>query len=324
MPNIEVTDWIYGSHVIDQPVLIDLLQAPSVVRAFRLNQFGIVDEFYHKTNFSRGEHCVGAMLLIRLLGGSVMEQAAGLLHDVSHTFGSHLIDWVRDDYKTPGKRESAQDDGHADFITRSEIPQILLKHGLNPIQITDYHNLTLLERDAPDLCADRVDYSLRELSTDVAKQIYMGLENFESQIVCRDLQIARLLGDGYLELQVNHWGGFEAVARYTYFSVAVRRALELGVITEADFWTDDQSVVTKLKKSPDEFIVKVLQLLRQNPLPVSGEGEYRYKKFRFIDPPVLNGGKLTRLTKLDSDYKQKLERAKEDNKKGILVPDLVF
>ena len=36
------------------------------------------------------------MLLIKKLGGSVEEQIAGLLHDVSHTAFSHVIDYVFD------------------------------------------------------------------------------------------------------------------------------------------------------------------------------------------------------------------------------------
>lgn len=42
----------------------------------------------------RYDHSVGVMLLIRMLGGTLEEQIAGLLHDVSHTAFSHVADYV--------------------------------------------------------------------------------------------------------------------------------------------------------------------------------------------------------------------------------------
>jgi HD superfamily phosphohydrolase len=47
-------------------------------------------------NHTRFDHSVGVMLLIRHLGGSLREQLAGLLHNVSHTDFLHLIDYVLD------------------------------------------------------------------------------------------------------------------------------------------------------------------------------------------------------------------------------------
>ncbi|MEH6941868.1 HD domain-containing protein [Bacillus sp. JJ722] len=41
----------------------------------------MLNEKWNVTNF---EHSKGVMLLIRILGGSVEEQVAGLLHDVSY------------------------------------------------------------------------------------------------------------------------------------------------------------------------------------------------------------------------------------------------
>lgn len=39
---------------------------------------------------------MGVMLLIKKLNGSIEEQIAGWIHDISHTAFSHLIDYVFD------------------------------------------------------------------------------------------------------------------------------------------------------------------------------------------------------------------------------------
>ena len=115
-------------------------------------QFGIPDKYYHLKNFSRFEHCVGVMMLLKKLGATEEEQIAGLLHDVSHTAFSHVVDWVVGE----GKTEDFQDEQHKNYIFSSSIPQILKQYSYDPERITDYHNFGLLEREVPDLCADRV------------------------------------------------------------------------------------------------------------------------------------------------------------------------
>lgn len=322
--SLHIKDPIYGEVSIIEPLLIDLIQSSSIQRIKRINQFGIPDEFYHKKNFSRYEHSVGVMLLLKSLRASEKEQAAGLLHDVSHMAFSHVYDWVIEDHTEVGpKKEESQDNGHLDFIQQSEIPQILTRYGLNSEEITDYHRFTLLEADSPTLCADRVDYSLRELPVAQAREIFGGLMVFNGQIVCRDIETAAKFGRAFLKMQSEHFDGHEAVARYAYFSTALKRALEIGAIAQADFLTDDEKIVTKLKQSSDSLILRILKVLRENPLKYrDGKNSVLYKKFRFIDPPFVSGDRLICLTEADNEYKQLLNKAREENAKGIVVPNL--
>lgn len=319
---LHIKDNIYGSFDVADPLLISLIHSPTVQRVKRINQFGIPNEFYHRKNFSRYDHCVGVMLLLGHFGAPEEEQVAGLLHDVSHMAFSHLYDWVVEDHTQAGpKKESAQDARHYDFIQRSEIPPILATHGLNVDRITDYHHFGLLERDIPSLCADRVDYSLRELPTDRAVRIFQGLTVIDGQIICRDLETAALFGRAFLELQREHWGGFEAVARYTYFSAALNRALELGVLSETDFKVDDEFIIAKLKGTPDDLIQQTLQVLRR-PLTSHNNGDVFYKKFRHIDPPFMTGDGFALLTEVDEEFRELLESARRENEQGVLVENL--
>ncbi|HUB93002.1 MAG TPA: HD domain-containing protein [Verrucomicrobiae bacterium] len=87
-----IDDRVYGSAEVNSNVLLDLINSQPVQRLKGIAQFGIPDEFYHKQNYSRYEHSVGVMILLQRLGASEEEQIAGLLHDVSHTAFSHVID----------------------------------------------------------------------------------------------------------------------------------------------------------------------------------------------------------------------------------------
>ncbi len=64
------------------------------------------------------------MLLIKLLGGSIKEQIAGLLHDVSHTAFSHVIDFALENIN-----ENYHEEIFYEVIENSQIPSILSKHG---------------------------------------------------------------------------------------------------------------------------------------------------------------------------------------------------
>ena len=89
-----IHDSVYGGTDITSEVILELINARSIQRLKGIAQYGIPDEFYHRKNYSRYDHSVGVMLLLKRLGASEEEQIAGLLHDVSHTAFSHVIDWV--------------------------------------------------------------------------------------------------------------------------------------------------------------------------------------------------------------------------------------
>lgn len=81
-------DMLYGSVEVE-PVLRDLVNSRLLQRLKGIHQAGAAYLVWPKWNVTRFEHSIGVMLLIRRLGGSLEEQAAGLLHDVSHTAFSH-------------------------------------------------------------------------------------------------------------------------------------------------------------------------------------------------------------------------------------------
>lgn len=152
---IIVNDMIYGE-VSLPPVFEELLLGKTLQRLNHIHHSGAIFLVNPSMNHKRLEHAIGVMLLIRKLGGTEIEQLAGLLHDISHTAFSHVGDYVMNN-----TTETYHEQLFEATLLNSEIPDILYKYGYHPQQLLQ-ENFPLLEQPLPLLCADRLDYTLRD------------------------------------------------------------------------------------------------------------------------------------------------------------------
>ena len=314
-----INDKIYGKVKIQEPVLLELLKCPSILRLKNISQFGIPDKYYRIfKNYSRYEHSVGVMILLRKLGATLEEQIAGLLHDVSVLAFSHISDWVfangRDGV------EDYHDTIHEKFIKRTELPKILERFNFSLERILNLENFSLLEKEIPDLCADRVDYALRELNPKIVRDCIRSLVNFNGEIIFNNKKSAFDFAVNFLELQTKHWGRHEAMARYHLFSNALKIALDENILSEKDFYKDEPFVLKKFEKTQDKTIKELLKILKNKELKVKNNlGRKIVKKFRYVNPKVISDGKLVRLSKLTPKFQTIIDKHREINKKGLIV-----
>ncbi len=319
---MKIKDPIYGNFEIKEPVLTELINSPSLERLKKIEQYGLPKDLYLFPGFSRFEHCLGVMLIIRKLSGALEEQIAGLLHDVSHTAFSHIIDWVVGD----SEKENFQDKNHKKFILSSEIPKILKKYDFDTNKIIKLKQYKLLERKTPELCADRVDYALREfyywLDPNIVKICVRSLAVKKERIIFKNIKIARLFAINFLKLQSMHWGGKDTVIRYFLFSQILKIALNKKILKRKDFYSDDLGILDKLKSSKDLQIKKIFTLLsRSLNLRFNPKKPFMFmrKKFRYVDPMFLRNGKVYKLSKIDPSFKELLEVEQRINKEGVKI-----
>lgn len=152
---ILINDIFFGINELPG-IFEDLLNSPALKRLSRIHQSGAIFLVNPDISHSRLEHSIGVMLLIRKLGGSELEQIAGLLHDVSHTAFSHVGDYVFDNFE-----ENYHEQIFETVLLSSDIPEILSWHGYHIDEIIN-GKFKLLEQPLPGLCADRLDYTLRD------------------------------------------------------------------------------------------------------------------------------------------------------------------
>jgi HD superfamily phosphohydrolase len=310
---MHIADRVYGEFEITESILVELIASRAAQRLKGVAQFGLPDQLFYRDGFSRYEHCVGVMLLLRKSGASLEEQVAGLLHDVSHTAFSHVIDFVFDNRKD----EDFQDRNHESYIRRTDIPAILEKHGMTVEQMSDYHKYTLLEQGAPTLCADRIDYTFRESSGEDVAACLPSLRTYNDTFVFDSEKAANTFADIYLAFQVR-CESYEVATRYDIFSRVLKRALEMDVIVMNDFWEDDAFVLQRLESSSDDFIRRGIALLKHRDLSFMEKDVMpNVKKFRWVDPGVLVDGEVRRLSELSPAYAAQLILARENNAKGV-------
>ncbi len=318
----------YGDVEINEPVLIDLINSNGVKRLKNIRQYGINYYLKKPEDYTRYEHSLGVMLLIRRFGGSLTEQIAGLLHDASHTAFSHLGDWVFMDDSQAGTH-SYQDDKHVTILSRTDIPYVLEKHGYS---LADIHHkegdFKLLEQDLPDICADRLEYNLfggvleNLITKEEVHQILddMRFENGTWYFVNKDT--ARKFAEIPLYHTVHVWTcPFDTVTG-KWLSEAVRRAFEINLFKKEDFiYLSDPVLWDLLKESQDPIIKDLLfKAYHANDfyeVVNDGTEDTILKcKFRGIDPWVKTDSELKRLTELDPEFAKNYHDVQEVMKHG--------
>ncbi|MCI0399437.1 MAG: HD domain-containing protein [Chloroflexi bacterium] len=305
--NIIVDDPIYGRTTITEPVLIDVMLSAAMRRLQGVLQHGITGLISVTRATTRYEHSVGVMLLVRRLGGPVAEQIAALLHDVSHTAFSHVIDHV---FGAPDS-QSYHDEMKEQYVAGTDLPAVLADYGYDWHDFLDETTFPLLEQPAPALCADRLDYFLRDspdLGLATAGDVAFALSHLvvhDGRIVVDNLEAARWLGYIYIAADEASWANFWEVGLYELTAGAIRRGLAVGAITLEDIWSTDDAAWAKLQAAGDAELQRQLRLISPRTQFVWDAARPDFSvstKLRTIDPDVLLDGMVRPLSTLDPHF----------------------
>jgi HD superfamily phosphohydrolase len=273
---------------------------------------------------TRWDHCVGVMLLLKKFGAALEEQIAGLLHDVPHTAFSHSADFVFNQ----GDTQSYHEKFLRKIVFASAIPEILIRYGFNPEKITDEHNFTLLEQELPALCADRIDYSMRDMirdsfiSQEEVERIFNALTVVEGKFVMTDTATALMYANKYMAQCLSSWASPMDLATYELFGRMVRIAFERKVLVEEDLFLTDEALLEKLRASKDQDIQKYLNLMTPGLRIEFNERDYDFDtrgKVRYIDPPVKTEKGIQKLSELNSEFAAEIPKFIARVKKGYRI-----
>lgn len=318
-----IVDYIYGEFELED-VLIELINCDAVQRLKYIHQVGATYLIKEELNVNRLEHSIGVMLLIRMLGGSLKEQIAGLLHDISHTAFSHVIDFVFN---------NSDEDYHElifdEVVINSKIPYILNKYGYDFKEILENEEKwTILEKKAPKLCADRVDYTLRDMykygftNKNEINEFLKNIQVVNGEIVTNDIESARWFLELYytevIDFFMNPINGYS----YDKLSKAIKIAIDENELNLKDILKTDNEVIDILNRSENNKIKSLMKSLNKNVKLRINEDKYDIfikGKTRLIDPGVGIRGKVYSLSELDNSVELINTKAKAKMEKGVYI-----
>lgn len=169
-----------------EALLIDIITNPYFFRLFRINQYGlsVYGEFkkviLNRKDFpkyTRGDHSIGIAIILIHLHRPITEIICALLHDYTHTKGSHLGDsllrrLIQEEFNdkiinsikkqinnSQEKKSAIQDMIFEWYFKKTGIIKTLSKYNIETNGILLKNN-PVIKQSAPELCADNLEYTL--------------------------------------------------------------------------------------------------------------------------------------------------------------------
>jgi len=311
-------DCIFGRVKIDEPVILDLIRSRALQRLKGVDQGGYQPlyakpktKLSNKRHHNRFAHSLGVYLLLRAYGAPLEERVAGLIHDVSHSCFSHCADYFLDSGSP--ENQSHQDNIFSEHIKKTEIPAIIKKHWLDLDYILDDKNFPLKERLLPDLCADRIDYSLRsalvfeEISPAQVKALLDNLLVENGRWIFENLASARKFSKVFLKMNQVYYAGVHSATMFMAVADCLKYALINKYFDLSDLYSVDKIILDKIKKAArqDKKLKRLWDRMNNKIAVKNNKEDFEAKiicKSRIVDPLFKRGGRIMRLSEVDKKW----------------------
>jgi uncharacterized protein len=328
---------VFGQKCISDPLIIDLIESKGIQRLKNIDQHGI-SPYLHKNKyplFSRFEHSIGVYFIVDKFSHDRMEKISALIHDVSHSPFSHALDYF---FQYQDDNFSHQDSIHTLFLHATSISEILKSHGVSASAVDQKNKrFKVLEQTLPDLCADRIEYTLEtavrfnKISVEKAKEIYKDIDYKEKIWFFKNISSAKIFSYLALFFTQHLYSAPDTEFNNVILSEIIKRAIDINLIDRDDtYFASDHDILKKIKNSQDEKIQNFLQILNQDSsicMKVVENDQYDYlktQKFRGVDPLVQTkeNQQYIRLSTLSPKYKQRFLAVQKKMKNPIKFKNL--
>ena len=327
---MKIYDVVWEDQEIPNIKAVQIIKHKAIQRLKKIwiSTYGYLYEL--KRNATRYDHSLGVYLLLKHFGASEEEQLAGLLHDVSHTALSHVSTYAFLSKFTGLEFHEMQ---QKEFYRTSGLSKLINNLGFDPDHLLHDKKFTLLENNLPDICADRLDYALRDgihlqiLSRQQVRQVLKGLTVYNSEFVFSDIESAFTYSFNFFLLNLMYYGSPAEAHFNNDFGNLVKYAVKNKVLKDSDWFTDDIYLTNKLKNSKNKKIQAWLNKYN-NKMAVfedkENPDEIFPKKIRIVDPKILIKGTLHRLSELSPVYKKIVTDYQKNHKEHEMHLKVVY
>ncbi len=265
--------------------------------------------------YSRCQHSLSCALITWHFTQDIRQSVASLFHDISTPVFAHVVDFLNGDYL---KQESTEEKTAQMIRESREIGVLLRKYGLKPDDVSDYHRFPICDNDSPKLSADRLEYTLGNIvnfslkTEDKVREYYDDLritENEEGtpELAFSDFDIAEEFALDSLKCS-NIYVSDEDRYSMQILAEILRLAIDYGIISYDQLYTDEPSVIEKLHgaKITTALWNKFCAMKEMyDPQPDDLNARIINAKKRYIDPLVIGKGRMSELSPL---YKREKNR----------------
>ena len=190
------------------------------------------------------------------------------------------------------------------ILGRDDLAAAIARLGYSPADFFDDSIYPLLEQPLPWLCADRLDYFLRDGSAcGVGAALISWHASWavwrvvDGKLALGKVEVAREAVGLFETMNSRWWAGPVEAYIYNEFADALREGMRTGVLSFDDLMADDASVLERLDHSGNELIAEKLASVRfPRPDRVRDYSPRIIPKERWLDPPVQLNGTTKRLS----------------------------
>lgn len=290
-----IIDELYGKYYVND-IIFEIIESSIFKRLKNIHQSGggyLVNELW---NVTRYEHSVGTMILSLKFGRNIEEHIKSLLHDISHSAFSHVIDYI-----LKNNNEDYHEIIQKDFLKNKELTNIFKKHNLNldTIMSTNYN---LLDTDLSDLSFDRIDYTFRDLFRQklVTKDDINFLLNhiiIHKNILCfNSIEAGKRFKELYFKETTEYFNNPLNKYINTMLSDLLSKALQEKIIELKDFNFTEEIILEKIKNSRYKEELKNIVNKKYFDSFLQSNRKIEVKP-RYVDPYILIDDEIWRLSK---------------------------
>lgn len=299
--------------VVNEPVVLELIKTPAFQRLKLIDQAGYFHPYCPGYKCSRYDHSLGVFILLKKFKAGLKEQIAGLIHDLSHAAFSHCIDYVLDEGSP--QLHDHQDNIFSLFVLKTKLPEILKKYGFDTNYILDEKNFPLKEKQLPDLCADRIDYSLRTgfiakvINKKFIKNILDNLLVKDSKWVFKNYFWAKKYGLFFKKMNDDYFAGSVSAQMFLTVGDFLKHSLKKNYINKNDLYTTDNQVLIKIKKYLEKDTkLNILWQRMNNKIKAKNNprnyDSHVFVKSRAVDPLFKKGNTIMRFSDQYPEWKK--------------------
>lgn len=292
----KINDELYGEYYVDD-VIYEIINTKIFKRLKNIYQSGggyLVNDLW---NVNRQEHSIGTMILSLKFGGNIEEQIRALLHDISHTAFSHVIDYI-----LKNENEDYHEKIQKNFLNDEELVSILRKYNLNIKRIM-LKNYSFLDDELPELSFDRIDYTLRDLfrqkriSHKDVREIVNNLAVYQNKLCFNSLEIGKWFQKLYFQEVVEYFQDPLNMYINTMLSNLLASALNEKIIQLQDFNFTDEYIIKKINSSSKKKELEDIINKKKFDEFLLLEEKIKVKK-RYIDPYILVNNEIKRISEI--------------------------